>query len=1448
MLEPANGHQLLLSLDLQLSAHSYQNAQASLKTLTAQLSPALTMKTIHTCDLEFAQNIFKKILPYSNNPNQNVREAINKFLSHWSYLISSAAPLDFLQFIQEIAQKRIKTFTFMHIILPSIAHALSLIGDDKAVHFFPFIMQLLNAFIDHAESEIPDAIWEAVGKFAPDEEIKNILTKSYKFAFASKAAILIKKNQQVLTNVLFKNASTDYLNEFFKYIPPGYDIDYETIIERISTICDKLGNAGFNSTCLLLGTVIKYNMYTFSEDLQTKLKTILEKVQTFLSAETIQAADTSSILHALLEGCKKDLFDRNTLKTILTKINITGITVQQLLISYLLASIYCLEKDGDNTDAFRFLLRFGPWYGPVYNEFIETIQENYNYIKDKEPRILPRLLFNMSHPLPKDPSVAIPLIKFFQTIPQSDLTNPLIDINFDNMIISYLELDNPILTREITNLAKLYKYCPPLSKIDLFGQGSDRYIELLANVRGTTLKEIIMSQLVDSHKRYSLFSILKTNPTYYRPFSQSLIEVLYEIVRSLGLIIDMNALFSKSKIKQPEFREDFITEQEIQELFGEIDGPLSKSSFGLLLQNVLDSLTILIKRSDSSTFAFEPNSIGQTALISSLLCPICPKYVLRLITVLYDYKKEFPKSKNLAMAFDLAIDNIKKAAVPIKYSVDIAKFAYVCGESYQTAYQWFPDHIHSAVAKSRDVADLYKEHLQQPLQPMPTFLSFVEVGNHKEWASICAEVINPYEWELKEDDERLIKQIEIKNEDIKTIILSRIQKLKDAIKPVQEYRQSYVVRAPTFIFNKDLSIPLAPKVHLKDQLSALPTRGLTEPTIVKPQEEKDDSAPPIDKVESDNFASNSILLESKSVTDSDAIIVPKDDELPEDDVDDKKIGKFDSVAFEQSQLPIQQSNTPDSSQGTLYEITSFLWHSTLPLPESIKPEDLEQLAFSYRRNVKYLIGFFSWASQNKYKINLHEWSKKLLIRRFTRHWLLAFALFLSNIHCTFEEIPYGVSVIIRRCLTSFGCAVLSRRNLIFYYQTLTGVEWLIVRNIIAIDPPYFKEFPVVVAEITHNMDSFKKYLDSISTEPEKINSEAFLAINNIIFEPKPEEMIQRSIMPTNRTYVTRLLCFKEIAQLTTEAHVQHDLLESLISALSKSKRMVSNAYLSVFMNIKMTPEQLNRVKEIFFQNRKATDLLRKFMMPALFISELGQYPEDETIRFFHFKPPSFTRAFFRSLLCPFAPPINQQLIKNIVNKHLLPVFPALAYTGYAKNGIKMWESATPLSKLRCGYMDPQIGAYLLNDMKIPCEEAIFIYKYLYALSDDDVARGQAWATRGMIREEIARTFLDACTSVYATSTMAEIAVDALCQTIGIENAMVLIGNKDFLAKPNFLAALTALLALLHKAEKLQKTEIVDFLKLLLDPETAMIEDENRAQILSHLNETESISKLIHQQY
>lgn len=1404
-----NANNILKSFDIFNQTSSYPKLIRNIKQVDQQLMPSFLLPTYKNYNPSY---IHRSLLFYTialtGHSDQLVKEAALHLTNHFAYLMASVTPIEFIHSIQEMLQNKHIDSKLIANFLPPIGHALSLLSEEDTIHSFSFIQQLFNVIPEAEHIRVPITLWKALGSFAPENEVMKILQKNLDIKLASIAPHLIRKAHRKYSHFLFTTASTDYLIEFFTTCPAGFDLDFDTIIYRISDACQKVGSIGFNSTILLLSKVIRYQLRSFTEEQEAKLKEIISTLETFLNDPKILPSDIGVIILVLFESSKKELLSTSDLKNILNTITDRS---RDVLIPYLRASILCIDSQSDNSDVFAFLKTFHPWDKDTYITYIYAIKESYSLIKTVDKDAADAILFSLFHPLPLDIDIAVAIVNFLLVVDPADILNPAIDSQLDNLFHTYFSFKSNKLGRALVSLAQFYRYYPPIHTIDFFSDNAHYWLSTLGNVDFMILKEILEAKLLKPRHRYAVFQIFQSNPLYYTGFSRHLADVLFLIVCVLGISSDVNHTFTNSLTLNMHPHETYFTLDELQEMMADIQGPLDRSDFGILLSTTLKTISHLMIPQGN----FQKKFIARTAVLAGFLTPLCPKYSLSLLYHL----DRLPQATNndntiefkfLRRAFEDAYALVKKTPIPMKYSVDVAMYGKYCLGGYEGAIKEYPEYVKHAISTTRQAADLFKDEIQDPLPPMPTFLSFVGIPKYEELVNICVNIINPFEWKLKRGDKEAILACTKDNEEIQKLILSYFNSYILAPKQPNRIYVNFKELAPTFAFNKNLVIKEGPKVHLKDKLEALPT------SIA-------------------NLDNNEMNQNTDNGKDSTDHHQEEDENTNHEEDGENEAKRSTHESIDEMQ---------NGEKGTLFGLISFLWHSTLPLPDSIKPKELENYAIDHSDSVQMLIGFFSWANVNHYQIEIERWSDAIKLHKFTDQWLFAISLFASNIRCPFDSLSPKTLFIFQQCLNSFTFMSMTKENLKHAYQTHTGLQWYLIYNILCIDPKYFSDYPAIVAEITQDLNLFKIYLDKLK-DPNTVNYDAFIAINNIVFKPSNKDMINTRLLPTNRHFETEIMSFKEISRIPSQLELPTDLLESVITTLRKIK-YVSYSFLEFFMNVKITKEQFNRVYALFFNDRDETDLAMKFKLPSLFLTGNDGMLAQDAIRFYSNKPPSLTRAFFRSLLCCFAPPLNQAVIKEVHNSLLEPVFPDLCYTGFSKMGIHMWDSATAYSKLRFRFLDTQIGSTLLNDLKIPCQEALYIYPSLMALNNDDLAVAQPWATKGMIRNEISQIFLETATSESSNADFAIQACQELVAAIGADNLMVLIGNKGFFSKPNFLCTVVVFLELLHLAKKSGKNEVVDFLTMLMDPETNFIEDEQRAEIFSHIDKDVNISRLLHQ--
>lgn len=538
----------------------------------------------------------------------------------------------------------------------------------------------------------------------------------------------------------------------------------------------------------------------------------------------------------------------------------------------------------------------------------------------------------------------------------------------------------------------------------------------------------------------------------------------------------------------------------------------------------------------------------------------------------------------------------------------------------------------------------------------------------------------------------------------------------------------------------------------------------------------------------------------------------------------------------------------ETEPATLYNVISFLYHSTLPLPETVTLKSIEELAFKNTRSSKLLIGFFLYAYRKKYQIDVEQWSKKLYIKTFNNTWYLVVALFLLNVKGKITELKYLFQNVVKKCFVSLGYQRMNHTTFIQAYQKEVGVRWFFVRNAILVDIDYFKDYPLIISELKMNKKNFKDFFENVNDISAKsIFRVCFATMCNMFVKPADSDLILKGLYPTNYLYPARMLHLKEGINPNKRTRFPDDLIDMIISGLKKQSFVPLN-FFYFFSTICLNDNQYQQIEELFFTKKDSTQKiskvytsLRNIAAPAYYL--LDNHEEDDIINFYSFKPPSFSRAFFRSLQFNFAKQIDQSKVKSVVN-YLPEVFPDLCYNNYSKYGMKMAKNALSFSKLLFGNLDNESGRNLVKELSYASEEAIDIYNGLCSLNDKQLALALPY-TKTMLKEELGRMVIEAAVSDVSNFSFAAAVAKNVIKVLGHASTLAIIGNRDFLGKSNF----ELVLIILHILEKVMKKENaqdgLSFFEVLRGEKDNLFSDQMKAQAFTDFSQLENLDAIVH---
>ncbi|OHT06874.1 hypothetical protein TRFO_25058 [Tritrichomonas foetus] len=1335
-----------VKLDNYLRLNDYDNAAKFIAKLTQNLSPSFCISSNPGYKNDTVnESLFTSIIKLTDHSDTRLKTAANSFIKHWSYVVSSIAPLDYIKSIHILVNDSAYS-KYLSVLMPAFDNAISTFGDEDRQNNFTLISQTTSKLGKISWNLVPEAAWATISKFAPTEGIIKRFEANKDLSFAPCTAKLIASKPSVYAQYLFTPFSLEFLARLFENMMPGTSFSgIDILTNRMGTVINDPNSPEFGSCCDLLDKLIIFNHSNFTESQINTIKNMVSSVVNILKSGVPFSEEITTIIHKLLiTATQYQYSERSILKEIAAEVAEQGrLPVESpKRILYFDMLINSIEK-GDNFTEFHYYTKTFNMNDNLdhYIYVIQQIVNNLDILRENDPVFISHFTWELTHPLPLDKKLAIVILKYLNSLEISDIVDRRAELQPEQIIYTYIEFEDQEIYKEIAKFIKKLNIEIDISKVDMFKSSFSLFID---KIDYSIFHEMVEYRMFHPRCLSNAFKIMRQNPSEFSDY-YSLAFYALELI-SLELGFNLSLMYRKEKLQPFEPNERFVTIDDIHSLFIEVNGSMLKSQFGKLVREV-----VLTTESYLSSLDLTQNTdvVMKTIIICSNLSIFDPTSILPLLHKTRLIHDELNRPEAMSKLFYSAADLIVSAKIPTLYSVPLMNFL-ISFQPPDWIIQQFPDHALVAASVDRRITDYLKNDLHQPLSVMPTFLSFVGIPEHKEYVNTCTVKIPPNMWIIQNDDDVKIKSLPLGN------------KMSQVLNQIQN-----------------------------------------KLTLINSQ--NNDESDTATNMELSTYTTN----------------------------------RAERFEYQQPKItPAEKIH--ETEPGTLYNITSFLYHSNSPLPESISPEYLNKLAMSNAKNVKLLCGFFLWAYQNKYTLDIKEWSTKINIRKYNDSWYLAVALFLLNVKGNINTNRRLFIDIVQKCLISFGYPSFTKETLVKAYEKETGVKWFLVRNVILVDPEFFNEYPLIISELTKNRKLFKKFFDTQSDVPSNSLLSSFISVCNVLVKPDDNDMINTEFYPSNYYYTFRMLNFNDRPSYLKPRKVPKDLVDSIISFLKRQTNVPIYFY-SFFAALSLTEDQEKAVNSLFFTENTYLSH-RKFMLPATYLLER---PNDRKIEdFFSYRTPSFSRAYFRSLGLSLVKSVDREKIKK-ATECLGEVFPALCYGSHAQYGMKMGPNASAFSKVYFGVVDSSMSKELIENMKLPSQESLLAFRVMCTLPDDVISIVLPYAMQDILREEFARLFLNTIAGESSNIQFAAHAARMVIRIIGLPSALAIVGNKEFINNPNF-ACTTIVFHILEKEMKVQNNqEGINYLKMLRAETDSLFDDPSKGSAFADTGKNESIDFIIH---
>ena len=407
---------------------------------------------------------------------------------------------------------------------------------------------------------------------------------------------------------------------------------------------------------------------------------------------------------------------------------------------------------------------------------------------------------------------------------------------------------------------------------------------------------------------------------------------------------------------------------------------------------------------------------------------------------------------------------------------------------------------------------------------------------------------------------------------------------------------------------------------------------------------------------------------------TDSIFIGKECEIVDMIHQDKQeVGEIPEIPF----------NPYQSEKGSKYELMSFLWFSNR---NSNSWEQIEEYAFKVHKDSMFVASFFSYAKRKQLPINLEKWPSLLKVNRNSHFSLISVSLyfsFLIDAKIKYSDLTDDQLYLIDKTILALGIPNASEYSLIQALKQETGLNRLIIENIIQIDPSRFTEIPHL------NINNVNEIINLMKNESnEMFLTDCFSKLVQLLFPNLKHSHYEQFKFPPSigsffssciNSEINFRFCNHKFERIKIDDEEILNSIIEFISATNKYKHL-SNNYLIYYLinNIELSENQLNRVISAIPQCHP---------LYGYYIGYMLEHPDNNSSKnllnerieklttFILNKPPSFSRETASLILDEFISLSKSE--KTKFAKKALPVFYEFLFPGFDLEFPSIYDSRFP---------------------------------------------------------------------------------------------------------------------------------------------------------------------------
>lgn len=1104
-------------------------AQERLMELDSYIRPDVFVNYSSHYDFPMFMSVLEQTLPWIESDNEQLRNLFCPILKRWLVFASTYSPAEFLASLKQLTTQVPK---FMYFTLPAFLSALEQVSADEQPKFAVLIVKIVeNSPTPDLALHVTPAVWDL---FQRNTSEMNVLKVIKRFVDAKcgevAVSVLARKNPMKFTEFVFQKASFEFLSRFLPLWPDDVEIDVLSISGRI---CEAFRDTGFwqyRALCEIVPVIAKH---------PTRVeKAAMRPIWKALS-ETLAAFPTGPKLRALYAGVslgdveQQDVirhlnFESKDIEYQLESFRIgMDFAASPVLIQPLL-NIMRRAATARDSKLYQCLLEKLSFAFPI---LCETCKQDMLLIAESALK-----------PVPSDPNCRNLALRFLNSVPTELLKNYPHLFNCSGLIKRCIEDGRMLYVCELKKLIEKVNYKVHHFDLDWVTEGACMSMELCNRpIPGVLIDLLAFHVLPFEAIPRAIDHLRNQRATEFYKISH---DTLFFITHNTGG--DNTRLISDQGFEMV-VDQSFLSPADIKLLIQTSFTPYSQCSLGLITGSLLWFLNDVYECVEHT-----PDEDFSLIVMARLLARVYP---LAATSILLKILKGHDIPAGMKIASEMLNNFIAEKATCIFASFALNLFGAA------GAVSMCPDLCLHASRVDRKLASAFAPFLHQPLPLMPTFLSFVDIEEHKEWVGQCKAEIPKEQWILAEGDEGFSKP------------------------PIATDSDSEEEEQVEYRFKR-----------------ARPAKGIS--------------------------------------------------------------GVFD---------------------GTRYSLISYFTHyNNSSNPAEITGatiEEIEQYVFENAdEDIRLVIGFFFYAVKKRFHTErIEEWTTKLQSIA-TDAEMYAVSLFLTSLNLKLSELPRFMLEFISKHFMYIGY-VFSKTGLYYAFQVENGLKWFFVRSIIAMDPAFMSDYPLVLAEFADKKSLYKVYEQFFANISQTRGGEqlfpCYASLVSVLF--RPQKVTQYRYWPIAHTCLYNLPVTPTIPP---PIQVDSRIMQSLIACLQQ-RRYFPSQFFRFFFHVVIDRQFVRPIDELLKPKTPEAQNYFLNLLPSMyFLKKILQREEpvldENALDFYENRPPSFALAFYRSLLVVLAPPLPQTLISEVENV-LCPVFPEFGYIG-----LKVWDMVFDETRILSG--------------------------------------------------------------------------------------------------------------------------------------------------------------------